>query len=147
VTNDDLLVFFEQQNDPDAIKMAAFPPRDYNAFMEHWTNILNDDNVLKRTIIYYDQIAGNIVSFTRSEKREVGYWLGKNYWGHGIATQALSKFIKEENYRPLYAHVAKHNLASIRVLKKCGFILVGLDEDFFNENGDRIEGLIMELNK
>ena len=102
---------------------------------------------IKQTIIYKDQIAGNIVGFNMSGKREVGYWLGKNYWGLGIASQALSLFLKEEKHRPLYAHVAGHNQASIRVLEKCGFKVIASDEDFSNEKGEKIGGFILKLDK
>ena len=44
-------------------------------------------------------------------------------WGRAIATQALNQFIGQVQTRPLYAHVAKHNIASIRVLQKCGFTI------------------------
>ena len=39
------------------------------------------------------------------------------------ATQAISAFLLLEETRPLYASVAKHNAASIRVLQKCGFVI------------------------
>jgi RimJ/RimL family protein N-acetyltransferase len=42
--------------------------------------------------------------------------------GRGIATEAISAFLLLEQTRPLYASVAKHNAASIRVLQKCGFM-------------------------
>ena len=51
----------------------------------------------------------------------VGYWIGKSYWGKGIATKALSEFLGLIKSRPLFAHAAKHNLASVKVLEKCGF--------------------------
>ena len=41
-------------------------------------------------------------------------------WG---ATEAISAFVRLEQTRPLYAGVAKHNAASIRVLQKCGFVI------------------------
>jgi RimJ/RimL family protein N-acetyltransferase len=52
-----------------------------------------------------------MVCFEQLGEREVGYWLGKGYWGKGIATQALKEFLKHIGTRPLYAHVAKHNIA------------------------------------
>jgi RimJ/RimL family protein N-acetyltransferase len=76
---------------------------------------------LIRTIIADGEVAGNVLSFRRDGRREVGYWLGRDYWGKGIATHALSAFVSEDRERPLYAKVAGDNTASIRVLEKCGF--------------------------
>jgi hypothetical protein len=64
------------------------------------------------------------VSWNNTDGREVGYWLGREFWGQGIATQALALFLEEEPTRPLVAHVAKHNIGSRRVLEKCGFVVV-----------------------
>ena len=128
VVESDLPVFFEQQLDPVANQMAAFPARDRETFMAHWTKILAGETNILKTILYGDQVAGNIVSWEQPDEgseREVGYWLGREYWGKGIATRALSLFLEQVTARPLYAYVAKHNLASIRVLEKCGFIITG----------------------
>ena len=77
------------------------------------------------TILLEGQVAGSIVSFAQSGKLQVGYWIGRSYWGQGIATKALSAFLGHVKARPLYAHVAKHNIASLRVLEKCGFTICG----------------------
>ncbi len=119
----DLPIFFEQQLDPVANQMAAFPARDREAFMAHWAKIMADESNILKTILYGDQVAGNIVSWEHSGEREVGYLLGREFWGKGIATRALAAFLEQVTTRPLYAYVAKHNLASIRVLEKCGFTL------------------------
>jgi RimJ/RimL family protein N-acetyltransferase len=125
VTERDLPIFFEHQLDPDANQMAAFPARARDAFMAHWTKILDDETVTTKTILFDGHVAGNVVSWQQSGKREVGYWIGKEYRGKGIATQAPSGFLSHVTARPLYAHVAKHNIASIRVLEKCGFTISG----------------------
>jgi len=125
VTEDDLLVFFEHQLDPDATHMAAFSARDRNTFLMHWTRVLGNEAIIKKTILFNERVAGNIVCFEHSGKREVGYWIGKEFWGKGIATQALSQFLSLVKVRPLYAGVVKHNVASIRVLEKCGFAACG----------------------
>lgn len=135
VTEGDLPVFFEHQLAPEATRMASFPARDRNAFMAHWTRILADETVFTRTILFDGHVAGNIVSFVHSGEREVGYWVGKEFWGKGIATQALSEFLDQIETRPLYAHVARHNIGSIRVLEKCGFRI----------SGEEPEGLILQL--
>ena len=98
--------------------MAAFPARDRDAFMAHWAKILSDAATTKKTILFEGQSAGNIGSFEQSGRTLVGYWIGKQYWGKGIATKALSALLDQVRKCPLYAHVAKHNLGSIRVLEK-----------------------------
>jgi len=122
VNEEDLPIFFEHQLDKDANQMAAFPSRDKKAFMEHWTTkILGDKTVIKKSILSKGIVAGHIVSWEQSGKQEVGYWIGKEYWGKGIVTSALSELIGFLKVRPLYAYVAKHNIASLKVLKRCGF--------------------------
>jgi RimJ/RimL family protein N-acetyltransferase len=118
----DLPTFYEQQLDADATRMAAFPARDRAAFDAHWaTNILGNPAAINRTIVVDGQVAGNIGSWLQDGVRLVGYWIGKEYWGKGVATQALATFLHLVTERPLHAHVAKHNVGSIRVLEKCGF--------------------------
>ena len=123
VTESDLPVFYEQQLDPEATAMAAFPARDRAPFMAHWAKIMADKSVILKTILFEGQVAGNIVCWEQDGEREVGYWVGKDFWGKGIATKALAEFLIQVKTRPLVAHVAKHNVASRRVLEKCGFTL------------------------
>ncbi len=145
VTEADLPIFYEQQLDQEATQMAAFPSRDRDAFMAHWAKILADEAVTKKTIIFDGQVAGNVVCFERSGQRQVGYWIGKEYWGKGIATKALSELLGYVKLRPLHAHVAKHNIASIRVLEKCGFTIFGEDKEFSDVPGQDVEVFILEL--
>lgn len=145
VTESDLPIFYEQQLDPEATQMADFPSRTREAFMTHWTRIMADDSVQLKTILFNGEVAGNIVCFEQLGEREVGYWLGREYWGKGIATKALAEFLKEITTRPLYAHVAKHNIASRRVLEKCRFTIAGEDRFFSDFFGRNIEEYILTL--
>jgi RimJ/RimL family protein N-acetyltransferase len=145
VIESDLPVFLEQQLDPEAAEMADLPSRTREAFMAHWTRIMADDSVLLKTILFNGEIAGNVVSFVQLGEREVGYWLGKDYWGKGIATRALEEFLRLIQTRPIYAHVAKHNIASKRVLEKCGFNVVAEDRFFSEVFGRNIEEYILIL--
>ena len=117
----DLPLFFEHQRDPVAVAMVAFNSREREAFDQHWAKLLADEKNLAKTILVGDEVAGHIGSWTSDGKREIGYWIDRALWGRGIATEALSAFLRLEQTRPLYAGVAKHNTASIRVLQKCGF--------------------------
>jgi hypothetical protein len=72
VTRDDLPILYEQQLDPDATRMAAFPARDRDAFMAHWMRILGDEDITKKTIVFNGQVAGNIVCFEQEGTAQVG---------------------------------------------------------------------------
>ena len=141
----DLPIFYEQQLDPDATAMAEFPARDRESFMLHWKKIMADETVMLKTILFDGQVAGNIVSWETLGEHEVGYWIGKEFWGKGIATEALKQFLGVVQHRPLFAHVARHNIASKRVLEKCGFTVVGEDK-YLDRNGREVEEIILKLN-
>jgi RimJ/RimL family protein N-acetyltransferase len=145
VQDEDLSIFFEHQLDPDASEMAAFPSRDRDAHMEHWrTKILADETVAKKTIVVDGEVAGNVVSWVHEGGRAIGYWVGKAHWGKGVATEAVRKFLADESERPLYAHVATHNVGSIRVLQKCGFIIRGRARVSLPDDAE-VEEFLMEL--
>jgi RimJ/RimL family protein N-acetyltransferase len=148
VIETDLSIFFEQQLDPDATYMAAFTrkdPADKESFLAHWTRILNDESSLIKTILFEGKIAGSVLSYVQSGEREVSYWLGKEYWGKGIATHALTELLDLIEERPLYARAAKDNIASLRVLENCDFKIIGEDKGFANARGEDIEEYILEL--
>ena len=141
----DLQIFFEHQIDEDAVHMAAHPPRDQDAFQAHWMELLSKESVIKKTILFDDLVVGYIMSFVYFGVREVGYWIGKEYWGQGITTQALLEFLDQVPLRPLHASAAKHNRGSLRVLEKCGFKLIGEDKEFSRVGGTTVEGFVFEL--
>jgi RimJ/RimL family protein N-acetyltransferase len=124
VEPNDLPIFYEQQLDADATRMAAFPARDRSAFDAHWaTNVLGSPATVTQTILVDGQVAGYVGSWPQDGARLVGYWIGKEHWGKGVATRALAALLHIVTERPLHAHVARHNVGSIRVLQKCGFSL------------------------
>jgi RimJ/RimL family protein N-acetyltransferase len=146
VIESDLPILFEHQRDPEANDMAAFAARDWNAFMAHWTRVLADETISKKTILVDGRVAGNIVSYVNDAgEREVGYWIGREFWGRGLATGALSQFLDQVRARPLYARVAKHNVASIRLLEKCGFTITGQDDGSSDAPGAHVEELVLTL--
>src|SRR5438093_970905 len=150
VAETDLPIFFEQQRDPAANFMAAFTARDPNdkgAFAAHWNRILNDDTVVAKTVLFEGNVVGSVAKFVDKElgKPEITYWIGKEYWGMGLATQALSKFLRDIRLRPIYGRAARDNVASIRVLEKCGFTISGSSKGFANARGKEIEEVILEL--
>jgi RimJ/RimL family protein N-acetyltransferase len=144
VTASDLPVIYDQQADPESSAMAAFPSRDREAFDTHWAKIMADKKVILKAIIFNGQLAGHLVSWEMEEGREVGYWLGREFWGKGIATEALRQFLGVIKTRPLVAHVAKHNIGSRRVLEKCGFEVVG-ENKYVNIGKEEVEEFVLRL--
>jgi RimJ/RimL family protein N-acetyltransferase len=138
----DLPTFFVYQLDPEANAMAAFTakdPTDQDAFMAHWHRIMADPTTIIRTIVVDGQVAGSVFSYEDAGHVEVSYWLGKIYWGQGLATRALATFLAHANpIRPIYARAAKDNIGSLRVLAKCGFTIIGEDKGFANARGRRL---------
>ena len=146
VLESDLLVLYEHQLDPIANRMAALTPRNEREFMAHWREkILADHTVSKKTVVCDGHVVGNIVSFERAGRREIGYWIARESWGKGIATKALQQFLQDVTERPLYAFVAKHNIASIRVLEKCGFTVEGQARGSPGARGPVVDEFIMKL--
>ncbi|TMK76907.1 MAG: GNAT family N-acetyltransferase [Actinobacteria bacterium] len=121
VIDEDLPIFFEHQRDPESNAMAAFPARDREAFDAHWA------------------------SWEQEGERPVGYWIDRAHWGRGIASRALPAFLRIVTARPLVAHVAKHNVASRRVLEKSGFVVV--EESKADFEGTEIDDLTMRLDQ
>ncbi|ADD45804.1 GNAT family N-acetyltransferase [Stackebrandtia nassauensis] len=118
----DLETFYANETDADAARRVNFPPRTREAFLAHWNDrILADPGVVKRTVVVDARVAGNIVCWDAEGEREVGYWFGREFWGRGIGTAAVRAFVDGVPWRPLYAKAAAANIASVRLLEKCGF--------------------------
>lgn len=150
VTEGDLAILFEHQKDPAANWMAAFTakdPADWLAFAAKWAKILGDPTVTARVVVCHERVVGNVGTFVApwSGQREVTYWIGREHWGQGLATRALTEFLASLAERPLYARAAADNRGSIRVLEKCGFTSVGRERAFAEARGEEIDEVVMEL--
>ena len=144
----DLPIFFEHQLDPAAHRMAAFTakdPADREAFIAHWKKVRADDTIRLKTILCDGQVAGHVLCHAWMGEPEVTYWIGRDFWGRGIATQALSGFLGRVDARPMMARVAKDNAGSIRVLEKCGFHTSDETRGFANARDEEIDELVMRL--
>jgi RimJ/RimL family protein N-acetyltransferase len=142
----DLPVLFEFQRDPESTRMAAFTPKDpddWTTFQADWTRRLRDANLVTRAVLRGGRFVGYVVLFEMFGQPTIAYWIDRTLWGQGIATRALTAFLAEVSHRPLYARVAHDNVGSLRVLEKCGFVVVGRDRGFANARGAEIEEYIL----
>ncbi|MEM9219317.1 MAG: GNAT family N-acetyltransferase [Cyanobacteria bacterium P01_F01_bin.150] len=81
------------------------------------------------TIKPNDRAIGTIGCYLDGHKAEFGYLLNRHYWGQGYATEAAKEIVEwvinvPEIYR-IWATCDAENLASARVLEKCGLVCEG----------------------
>jgi ribosomal-protein-alanine N-acetyltransferase len=144
----DLETLFIFQLDEEANRLAAFTsknPSDKNAYIEKWTRLLSDEKVNSRTILLKKEIVGSIAKYEMEGDAEITYWIGKEFWGKGIATSALKKFLEIEKTRPIFGRIAFDNFGSKKVLENCLFSKIGIEKGFANAREKEIEEFIYEL--
>ena len=83
---------------------------------------------------------------------EIGYWLGKDFWGKGYATEAVQSVVayafEELSLVRLWAGAYQENTPSQRVLEKCGFYPHHTDEHFLSTaTGETHRAVIYALEK
>lgn len=125
----DVPILFAYQDDPEANEMAAFAARDEATFREHLERVLANPEAIARTITSDDVVVGQIGSWNDEGARKVGYWIGREHWGNGYATAALRALVAIDPSRPMWAHIAEHNIGSQRVVERSGFVLDHTVED------------------
>ena len=123
----DFETIFEFQADGESCQMAAVPAKTREDYVAHIDKIqASPDNII-RIIENEGKIVGFALSWLAGEGRTLGYWIGREFWGQGFASQGLALLLQELPERPLIAHVADSNLGSKRVLEKNGFALVSAE--------------------
>jgi len=148
--DDDLAVLFEHWADPVAAHMAAFTSPDHmdrEAFERRWARLRADETIVNRAIVVDGEVAGSIGSWGDPGDREVTYWIGRPFWGRRIATAALRAFLAVDPSRPLRGRVAADNVASRRVLEKCGFRVVGQERGYAEARSGEIDELVLRLDE
>jgi RimJ/RimL family protein N-acetyltransferase len=79
----------------------------------------------------------------RSHKDTIGYWLGAPYWRQGIMTRVVQTLtdlaFRELGLIRIEAPIFPHNIASARVLEKCGFVAEGLLRSYYLKNNHPID--------
>jgi [ribosomal protein S5]-alanine N-acetyltransferase len=97
---------------------------------------LHQKPIQNMAITYNEKIAGSIGVMLKDDvyrkSIEIGYFVGEEFWGKGIATAAVDLiigYIKAHfDIIRVYAEVFDHNTASMKVLEKNGFHLEGIRE-------------------
>ncbi|KAA0214530.1 MAG: N-acetyltransferase [Leptolyngbya sp. PLA3] len=120
----DIEMLFGFQLDPASNEMAGTKPRDRETFFAHWDKVLVSSDVVARVIEADGAVVGTINIFKLGDLDAIGYWIAREHWGRGIAGRALALMLAESAIRPLHAQAAADNVASLRALRRNGFIEV-----------------------
>jgi RimJ/RimL family protein N-acetyltransferase len=148
VHDSDIAIFFEQQLDPVSNWQVAFThedPTDEEAHNIHFAKVLCDKSILMRTIVVDDEVAGYLTKYYLEGEPQIGFVLGLDFWGRGVATQSLLEFLEIVSERPLYGRTAFDNVASMKVLQKLGFVRTGEGEYFSHARGKDIVEVLWTL--
>ncbi|AGZ43716.1 GNAT family N-acetyltransferase [Actinoplanes friuliensis] len=148
VRDEDLDTFYDQMRDPEAVQVAAFTaedPDDRSEFDAHMARVLGRPDVTMRAITVDGVLAGHIASFEVGGDTEITYWLGREWWGRGIATHALGLLLELVTVRPITARAAGDNAGSLAVLRKTGFRPIGTEIAYATGRGKEIEETVLRL--
>jgi RimJ/RimL family protein N-acetyltransferase len=148
MTEADLDVLFDIQDDEAAQQMAAFTSPDggtRETYVAKWRKIVADPEITKKVILIDDEIVGSVVSFVVEGDTEVTYWIRRDQWGRGVASAALAGLLREVTTRPLFARVAADNSASARVLTRNGFIKVAEETSYAEARGAEVAEHVYRL--
>lgn len=122
----------------------AFPhPYTYNDALNYYHMVKAQYSETFFAIEYKGQYAGNVGLVVGTDvyrkSAELGYFIGEPYWNKGIMTQAVN-LITEYGFRKLdviriFSGVFSFNIASQKVLEKCGFSREGISRNSIIKNG------------
>ena len=130
----DAEVLFRYASDPDVGPRAGWPPhKDIEESRRVIRDIFTNDRTWAVTLRETGEAVGCMGYFIHGESNipigegdaEIGYWIAKPYWNHGIATEALRAMIdycfNVKGFLTLWSDFFIDNPASGRVMEKCGF--------------------------
>jgi len=102
---------------------------------EEWLNNINNDDLLFSIFRNNSLIGGVGLSLEEDNDLDLGFWIGRDHWGKGYATEAAMGLIKytqkEFNFKQIKACYIKGNTGSSNVLRKLGFEEIGECEEYF----------------
>jgi ribosomal-protein-alanine N-acetyltransferase len=131
---------------------ALFPYPYTRADAEGWVASVTQESPPKSYVIAVDgAFAGAVGAYPQTGEHRgsaiFGYWLGRRFWGRGIATDAartLARYaLGDGGMRRLEATVFAPNAGSARVLEKAGFTFEArLRESYVARDGSVCDGLL-----
>lgn len=129
------------------LEKVPFPYSDEDA--DKWINSLKVNNLQFNIFLANSLIGGVGLKKDQNSNHRLGYWLGKDYWGNGYATEACSELVayvsKELKIKKIEARYMTENKSSARVLEKLGFKEVGKGFIFSISRNEKVSDIKLEL--
>lgn len=147
-TIDDIEFFYQLQQDPVAVWMAAFTSAnlsDRAVFEQGWRRVLSEASLRVFMVLDETEEVGQVLSYVADGETEVSYWIERRQWGRGYATEALRLLLAQVRERPLRARVAHDNTRSLAVLRHHGFTVTGEELSPAEGRGELVREYLLSL--
>ena len=117
-----------QSNRETLTELGWLVQADWDRFYEHYHAILTRKKLSIFAVRVDDDYAGSVEVSDRGDHYQLGYWLGVDYRGQGIATESIQSVLNQLDSRPVVADTLIENTDSWRVLERLGFDLERTNE-------------------
>jgi len=135
---------WENYNDPTIIKSFVTSPSEKKFKSDFNKGLKKKEKDGERLVVEVDGKAVGKINVRRIDpfnktKAKIGYWIGKDYRGRGIVTEAIKlavpRWMKKYKLKRVEARARTYNKASACVLEKAGFKLEGIMKKNVYKNG------------
>ncbi|MCK7613698.1 GNAT family N-acetyltransferase [Roseibium sediminicola] len=156
---EDLSACAELLGDYEVAKMLSRVPYPYDleggrAYLarsvERWQDVAGADEIGFH-VDHDGEMIGGMGFKKLQETPEIGYWLGRPYWGKGFMSEAVEAAVtwlfRNTDHERLAGEAMTENAGSLKVLEKLGFRLVGEVGCASVSRGATVPALRMEVTK
>ena len=150
ISKQDKISLVSQIRDWEVVKwLANVPyPYTYNDCEDYF--LISDSNQYALNIFLDNKLIGGVsLTLDGDNYYDLGYWLGKDYWGKGYATESSKKLLEyaleKLNSPKIKSGYFVDNLSSGNVLKKLGFKEVGIEKRYSDSNKKEMDLMLVVL--
>lgn len=137
-------ILYKYASDPDIGPIAGWSPHaSVSESLEIIRTVFSTPEVYAVVLKETGEPVGScgLMFSEKDNEAEIGYWIGKPFWGHGYIPEAvkalLSRAFSELGIVTVWCSYSDGNEKSKRVIEKCGFTYHHTDQDVLSPLGDR----------
>ena len=148
ISKQDKISLVSQIGDWEVVKwLANVPyPYTYNDCEDYF--LISDSNQYALNIFWDNKLIGGVsLTLDGDNYYDLGYWIGKDYWGKGYATESSKKLLEyvldKLDLPKIKSGYFVGNSASGNVLKKLGFKEVGVEKRYSVSNKKEMDLMLV----